>query len=71
MTSTAHLLRTVGDQQLRFCPPSCWPATTLTFAQHRSLLVWLRGEAGVMPVCILFAEMAGECFSFQTVFGLN
>lgn len=51
--------------------PNIWPAFTLTFAQHRSLLVWLRGEAGVMPVCILFAEMAGECFSFQVVFGLN
>lgn len=71
MTSTAHLLRTVGDQQLRGKHPSPWPAFTLTFAQHRSLLVWLRSEAGVMNCCILYASVEGEPFSFSAVWSLS
>lgn len=81
MNSTKYLL-TLGDAQLRHCPPNILPAFTLTFQQHATRVPFRivspgaiavvrdgEGQAQTMSCCILYANCAGECWSHATVFG--
>lgn len=80
MNSTKQLL-SLTDSQLRFCPPSIWPALVTTFAQRRESYVLRSDEYGMLrdgngrivtfPVCVLYANIEGECWSHSTVWSLS
>lgn len=78
MTSTAHLLRTKGDQQLLGAHPNVWPCSVIESFESRLAVLkrfWpvlnRRGMPQSFPVLTVWASNPVETHCFSTSFTLS
>lgn len=79
MNPTAHLLRLVGDQQLKYCPPAhFWPCqhieaikTRLQVLRRFLPVVNAHDDTQTFQAIIVWASNANETHAFSTAFSVS